>query len=80
MVLALTPLRWSLISWRTNASSAMSMANAIRVRSAARKDSRLATSVTITCSENEKRNAMKVTAAAVLPIVHNKGRSLDKPN
>lgn len=42
----------------------MSIANAINVRRAARKDKMDAMSVTVTWLEKEKSNAMKVTAVA----------------
>lgn len=44
--------------------SAMSMANAISVRNAARKDMMLDMSVTVMWVEKESRNAMKMAAVA----------------
>lgn len=54
-----------LISCRTNARSAMSIANAIKVRKAAKKDNNDETSATATFSENEQAKAKKVNAVAV---------------
>jgi hypothetical protein len=48
----------------TNTKSAMSIAKAISVRSAARKDARDARSVMVTWDESESRSAMKVIPAA----------------
>lgn len=42
----------------------MSIANAIRVRSAARKETRDASSVTVRCCENDIANAMNVMPVA----------------
>lgn len=50
----------------TRAKSAISHANAMSVRSAARNESSDAMSVTVTCVENEKRSAKNATAAAVI--------------
>jgi len=52
------------ISCLTNASNAMSIANAIRVIVAARKDMSEARSVTVRCVERERSRATKATAAA----------------
>lgn len=48
----------------TYAKSAISTANAIRVISAAKNETRDATSVTVVCVEKERRNATKVAAVA----------------
>jgi len=63
MVFAETPERRS-ISCFTRANRAISMAKAMRVSKAARKDSSDAISVTVTCDENAKTNARNVTAVA----------------
>jgi len=57
--LARSPI-WSL----TKAKRAMSMANAIRVRKAARKEVREEKRVTVVWVENERRKAINVTAVA----------------
>lgn len=52
------------ISWCTYAYSAISMANATSVMTAATNDRREAASVTVTCLENARRNATNATAVA----------------
>jgi len=48
----------------TNAKSAISIANAMRVMSAARNDARDARRVTVRCVEKERRRAVNDTTAA----------------
>ena len=68
MVRAATPS--SLPIWcLTKSKRAMSTANAMSVRSAARKDVSDARSVSVTCEESESRNAMSVTPVAVCACV-----------
>ena len=63
LVCSLTPVRRDI--WcRTNASSAISIANAISVSNAARKDARDASRVKRACVESEKRRAMKAMPPA----------------
>lgn len=64
MVSASTSVRSPTLSL-TKANSAMSQQNATSVRKAARKEISEEIKVTVTCVEKEKRNAMKVTAAAI---------------
>ena len=56
------PISRLLIACLTSAKRAMSMANAISVISAARKATNDATSVMVMCVENDRRNAINVTA------------------
>jgi hypothetical protein len=50
----------------------MSIANAISVRRAARKETSEDTRVTVVCVENDRRKAMNVTAVAVVKCVNSK--------
>lgn len=63
LVFELTPVSF-FISCFTNAKSAMSMAKAMRVMSAARKDTIDASNVTVMCEDKDKSRAMKMTPVA----------------
>lgn len=63
-VFVLAPIPRPFIECRTRTKSAISMAKAISVRSAARKDISDAKRVTVTWVENERSNAMKIAAVA----------------
>jgi len=52
------------ISCFTNAKSAMSIAKAMRVISAAKNDTIDASNVTVMCEDKDKRRAMKMTPVA----------------
>lgn len=58
------PISRPFIACLTSANRAMSMANAISVINAARKATNDATSVIVMCVENDRRNAINVTAVA----------------
>lgn len=62
-VCSITPVSFA-IWFFTNTYSAMSMAKAMSVSSAARKDANEARRITVTCVESESRNAMNVMAHA----------------
>jgi hypothetical protein len=63
LVLERTPVSF-FISCFTNAKSAMSIAKAMRVMSAARKDTIEASNVTVMCEDKDKSRAMKMTPVA----------------
>jgi hypothetical protein len=63
LVFELTPVSF-FISCFTNAKSAMSIAKAMRVMSAARKDTIDASNVTVMCEDKDKSRAMKMTPVA----------------
>lgn len=63
LVFELTPVSF-FISCFTNAKSAMSIAKAMRVMSAARKDTIDAINVTVMCEDKDKSRAMKMTPVA----------------